>query len=221
MGKDAQQRVISDLNNRYTAKKYDYSKKVSDENLATILEALRLTPSSINSQPWRFIVLASDDAKKRMHGTFANKFQFNAPHILASSHTILFAHNPRYNKQDYNKVIDAMVHDGRLNEDAKADAFGAFYFVELNTDINGNTAPWTKNQLYIALGNALHTLARLKIDATPMEGVDADLINKEFAKELDGYICELALTIGYRHADDPNAIKPKSRLALNDIIISI
>jgi hypothetical protein len=43
--------------------------------------------------------------------------------------------------------------------------------------------------------NTLHTLARLKIDSTPIEGLDIDLVNQEFKKELSGYQCEVALAI--------------------------
>ena len=67
--------IISDLNQRYTVKKYDSSKRISSEDLTTILEALRLSASSINSQPWKFVVVESDSAKQRLHDTFANKHQ--------------------------------------------------------------------------------------------------------------------------------------------------
>jgi nitroreductase / dihydropteridine reductase len=51
-------------------------------------EAMRLSASSINSQPWRFIVIENDAANQRMHDTFVSKFQFNQPHIKAASHVI-------------------------------------------------------------------------------------------------------------------------------------
>ncbi|MDF4367587.1 nitroreductase family protein, partial [Vibrio parahaemolyticus] len=54
--------IITDLNSRYTAKKYDETKRVSQEDMAIIKEALRLSASSINSQPWKFIVIESDEA---------------------------------------------------------------------------------------------------------------------------------------------------------------
>ena len=47
------EQIISELNQRYTTKKYDASKRISSEELAIIKEALRLSPSSINSQPWK------------------------------------------------------------------------------------------------------------------------------------------------------------------------
>uniref|UniRef100_UPI003AF96159 hypothetical protein n=1 Tax=Thiolapillus sp. TaxID=2017437 RepID=UPI003AF96159 len=39
-------------------------------------ETLRLSASSINSQPWRFVVIESDEARQRIHDTFVHKFQF-------------------------------------------------------------------------------------------------------------------------------------------------
>jgi len=210
--------IIKDLLWRHTAKKYDATKRISNEDLAVILESLRLSPSSINSQPWKFIVLNSDEAKQRMYNTFINKYQFNQPHIFDSSQIILFAYNPFYTKDNYAEVIDKKILDGRIKPDKKESTMGKFVFVDLNTDKTGYNGHWTKAQLYIALGNLLHTLSRLKIDATPMEGIDTDLVNKEFAPELDGYRCDVALAIGYSHDDDYNAKLPKSRLSKDKVI---
>ena len=57
--------IISDLQNRYTVKQYDASKKISKDDMKVIEEALRLSVSSINSQPWKFIIIESDEAKQR------------------------------------------------------------------------------------------------------------------------------------------------------------
>jgi len=214
--------IIKDLSSRYTTKKFDASKKVSQADLAVIMEAMRLSASSINSQPWKFIVIESDDAKQRMHNTFANKFQFNQPHVMTASHIIIFAHNPKYTRANYEAVIDKGIEDKRTKPEDKEGAFGAFAFVELNTGENGDTSAWTKAQTYLSLGNTMHTLARLNIDSTPMEGIDTELVSKEFAVELDGYVTDVALAIGYRDAEnDYNIAPPKSRLAMEDVIVKI
>jgi nitroreductase/dihydropteridine reductase len=211
--------IITDLKSRYTTKRYDTSKRVSQEDLAIVTEAMRLSASSINSQPWKFIVLESDEAKQRLHKTFENKFQFNQRHALEASHIILFAHNPAYNRGDYAKVIDTDIASGRTKPENREQAFGAYAFVELNTNEQGSNAIWTKSQTYIALGNTLHALARLGIDSTTMEGIDSDAISQVFKEELDGYTCDVALAIGYRDsAEDYNADLPKSRLAAEDIV---
>ena len=214
--------IIDDLQARHTTKKYDSTKKIPQEDLDVLFEAMRLSASSINSQPWKFIVIESDEAKERMNKTFAHQFQFNQPHVFESSQIILFAHNPRYTRDDYAEVVDNGIEDMRTTLEERESAFGGFIFAELNTDENGNTSYWTKAQTYLALGNTLHTLARLKIDSTPMEGIDIELVNEEFKNELEGYQCDLALAIGYHHPEeDYNAKLPKSRRSLESILARI
>lgn len=211
--------IIDDLQWRHTTKKYDPSRKVSQEDLEVLLEAMRLSASSINSQPWKFIVLESDAAKQRMHKTFASKFLFNQPHIMECSHVILLAHNPYYSSENYYAVVDKGIADQRIKPENRENAFGAYVFAELNADENGNNGHWTKAQTYIALGNMLHTLARLKIDSTTMEGIDTELVNEEFKLELSGYRCDVAVAIGYHDSqEDYNATQPKSRLSLDRIV---
>jgi len=215
--------IIEDLSSRYTSKAYDKTKRVSAEDLATIEEVLRISPSSINSQPWKFIVIKSDEAKERFASTF-KKHEFNKPHATNASEIILFANKIHFSKEDYKKRLDASLAAGRLNQkgyDKQLER--AFDFAKMVADENGNNGHWTKAQTYIALGNVLHALARFNIDSTPMEGVDAEEIKKEFAKELgDDYECTFALAIGYHKAEkDYNRKLPKARMAKEDVIIEL
>ncbi len=214
--------IIDDLTWRHTAKKYDTTKKVSKEDLEVLYEAMRLSASSINSQPWKFIIIESDEAKARMDKTFVNNHAYNRPHVFDSSQVILFAYNPYYTRDDYAEVVDKGIEDKRTKPEDREGAFGGFAFAEFNTDENGFTGHWTKAQLYIAIGNTLHTLARLKIDATPLEGIDIDLIAEEFKEELAGYQCDVAMAIGYHHPeDDFNAKLPKSRLSAEKVFVHL
>jgi len=215
--------IIKDLNTRYTAKKYDATKRISAEDMQVIKEAIRLSASSINSQPWKFIVLESDEAKQRFHDTFSNMHQFNQPHAKEASHTILFAHNPHFTKEQYAKVVDAEVTSGHLPAERYNDMLnGAYGFAELNTDEAGFNGNWTKAQTYIALGNTLHTLARMGIASTPMEGVDSKLIGEVFKDDLDGYVCDFALAMGYhKEGEDYNHGLPKARLPIDDVITTL
>ncbi|TFH92282.1 NAD(P)H-dependent oxidoreductase [Vibrio ouci] len=214
--------IIKDLNTRYTAKKYDTEKRISAEDMDVIKQALRLSASSINSQPWKFIVLESEEAKQKFHDTFANMHQFNQPHAKEASHTVLFAYDPKFTKEKFAKRVDAEVTSGHLPADMYDTFMGAYAFAEMNTDETGFNGNWTKAQTYIALGNLMHTLARLGIDSTPMEGVDGELIGKAFSEELEGHVCELALSIGYhKDGEDYNHGLPKARLAMDDVVTTL
>lgn len=214
--------IIEDLLWRHSTKKYDATRKIPEEDLDVLFEAMRLSASSINSQPWKFVVIESSASKERMNKTFARKHQYNQPHVFDSSHIILFAYNPRYTRDNYAQVVDKGIEDGRTKPEGRESAFDVFTFAEFNTDDTGNTSCWTKAQTYLAFGNTLHALARLRIDSTPLEGIDIDLVNEEFKEELGGYQCDVALALGYRHPeDDYNAKLPKSRLSLDTILVRI
>ncbi|MGR5120024.1 nitroreductase family protein [Vibrio astriarenae] len=211
--------IIKDLHSRYTAKKYDAAKKISAEDMEVILEALRLSASSINSQPWKFVIVESDEAKQRLHDSFANKHQFNQPHAKEASHTILFAYDPNFTKEKFAKRVDAEVSSGHLPAEMYDQFMGAYAFAEMNTDESGFNGTWTKAQVYLALGNIMHVLARMGIASTPMEGVDGKLLGELFKDELDGHVCELALSMGYhKDGEDYNFGLPKARLAREQII---
>jgi len=211
--------IINDLKNRYTAKKYDKNKKISKEDIEIIKETLRLSASSINSQPWKFIIIESEEAKARFHETFKNKHQFNQIHAKEASHTILLAHDPKFTKEKFSKRVDEEVISGHLPKEKYETFMGAYAFAEDNTDENGYNESWTKAQVYLSLGNLLHVLARLKIDSTTMEGIDSDLIAEEFKDELDGHVCSVAIAMGYhKNEEDYNFGLPKARLKQEDII---
>lgn len=214
--------IIESLLWRHTTKKYDATKKIPQEDLEVLFEAMRLSPSSINSQPWRFVVIESDEAKQRMSQTFAHKYQFNQSHVFDSSQIILFAHNPHYTRDDFAEIVDKGIEDKRIKQEDREGAFAIFAFAESNTDETGDTSKWTKAQTYLAFGNTLHTLARLNVDSTALEGIDIDLVNEEFKKELGGYQCDVALAIGYHDPEeDYNAKLPKSRRSLNSVFVRI
>ncbi|MFT6984780.1 MAG: nitroreductase/dihydropteridine reductase [Psychromonas sp.] len=51
-----------------------------------------------------------------------------------------------------------------------------------------------------------------------MESVDSQLIGEIFKEDLDGYVCEVALDVGYHlEGEDYNNGLPKARLALEDV----
>lgn len=130
----------------------------------------------------------------------------------------MLAHNPHYSLEDYEKVVDSDLANGRGGPETRDAALSKYSFAESRTDPAGFNGVWTVAQVYIALGNALHTLARLDVDGTPMEGVDQELISEVFAEELDGYVCQVALAVGYHHPDGFNKKLPKSRLPMKDVL---
>ena len=49
--------------NRRSIRTYDADHKIPKETMLKILEDAALAPSSVNSQPWRFVVVESQEGK--------------------------------------------------------------------------------------------------------------------------------------------------------------
>ena len=54
------------MKQRRSCRAFDPEKTVSREELLKIVEAGRLSPSACNSQPWKFIVVDSPEAKEKL-----------------------------------------------------------------------------------------------------------------------------------------------------------
>lgn len=58
--------IVELVRTRYTTKHYDPARRISDRDIADLMEVLRLSPSSVNSQPWHFFVTGTDEGKARV-----------------------------------------------------------------------------------------------------------------------------------------------------------
>lgn len=76
---------LSLAQNRYTTKIYN-GKTLSKETLEQLNEILRLAPSSINSQPWEFILVGD----KRKDEVFAPLSLMNEERVKQASHIVIF-----------------------------------------------------------------------------------------------------------------------------------
>lgn len=187
--------------NRYTTKLYS-SKRVSDEDIAKLKEILRLTPSSINSQPWQFVFISDEPTKE----AFAKVSFINEERIRQASHLVVFMAN------------SALPSFEEKLAKASTEAGVGFYHKVQKPKGDVSLYAWMNNQVYISLGFFLSACASMGIDSTLMEGI----INTEYDKLLNEpqYTTLFAVAIGYRDPEDSNQLHlhPKSRLPLEDVV---
>ncbi|NDP28896.1 MAG: NAD(P)H-dependent oxidoreductase, partial [Flavobacterium sp.] len=58
--------ILDLIQKRYTAKKYNADKAIPQEKIEDLKEILRLTPSSINIQPWKFTFVQNPEIKAKL-----------------------------------------------------------------------------------------------------------------------------------------------------------
>jgi nitroreductase len=66
---------------RRSIRRYE-AKKISDEDLRSILEAGRQAPSAANRQPIKFVIVTENELKKELSDALFNRFVKDAPVIV-------------------------------------------------------------------------------------------------------------------------------------------
>ncbi|MDN3620679.1 oxygen-insensitive NAD(P)H nitroreductase [Polaribacter undariae] len=211
------------LNSRYTVKEFDATKKVSTEDFEQIKSLLRLSPSSINLQPWHFIVADSAEGKARIAKGTEETFPFNTPKVLDASHVIVITARTNVDENYINSILDKEDEDGRYaKQEYKDQAYaGRMMFANLHRYDLKDVQPWIEKQVYLNMGSLLTGAAVLGIDACPMEGVDVKALDKEFGLHEKGYTALAVVSLGYRKDTDFNSKLPKSRFSEETIITKL
>ena len=206
--------LLKVLQSRYTTKAYDASKKIPTEQFNQLLEILRLAPSSINIQPWHFFVADHTAAKERIAKALVGKYDYNAPKVLDSSHTILFCTKADIDAEHLDQLLSQDDQSGRFKDEQakqgqKETRSG---YIDYYRNEKGDIQRWAENQTFIALGQMLLAAGIENIDATPIGGFNEEILSDELGLSKQGLIPSVLLTLGYRSEQDFNAKLPKSRL---------
>lgn len=206
---------LEDLQWRYATKKFDASKKVSEKDLETLLEAVQLTASSYGLQPYHVFVITDAELRKKLQPVSWGQTQ-----IVDSTYLIVMA-----NKTE----VDAEWIDAYLKNISKTRSIPLEALNEYREVMHGNLlnlsveekSKWSAKQTYIALGNLLSAAATLKIDTTPMEGFDSKAYNELLGLTEKGLNACVVTAIGYRSADDATQHFAKVRQSKKELITQI
>jgi nitroreductase / dihydropteridine reductase len=203
------------LNWRYATKRMNGS-KIETKKLQSILEAIRLAPTSMGLQPFSVVVV--DDLKTRQAMA---PVCFNQPQITESSAVLVFS----IWKNITEKEVTIFIENIAKTRGVTAESLEGFRN-NLMGLVNGKTHEelqiWAARQAYIALGIGLAACAIEEVDSTPMEGFNPAGLDEVLHLDEKGLKSVVMLSIGYRDAqkDFLNG-KAKVRRASKDFFIKI
>lgn len=207
--------VLNKLNWRYATKKFDSTKKISKNDLDTLLEAARITASSYGLQPYHFFVIEDEETRMKL-----KKASWDQSQITDASHLLVLANKPTFDESLVDTYIDKLV---EVRGVAKEDVAG--YSQMMKSVLVGLTdaqkSSWTSDQTYIVLGNLLTIAAEMEIDACPMEGFDNAQYNEILGLKDKNLNAAVVMAIGYRSEDDETQHYPKVRYSKEKLITHI
>ena len=207
--------IIDALQWRYATKKFDPTKKLSQAQLDSVIESLRLSVSSYGLQPWKFIVVTNPQVRAQLRAVAWNQSQItdaSALIVLAVQKTVDVAY------------VDRFVAEVARTRNIPVDALKG-YADMMKGSISGRTPEqvkeWSSRQVYVALGTAITAAASLGIDACPMAGFDAVKFDEILGLGALGLESRVLMPVGFRATDDDMAKATKVRFAREQVVIEV
>lgn len=204
---------------RYTCKAYDSQKKIDQHTFEQLLECLRLTPSSINIQPWQYLIATSDDAKHRITQAMQGHNAHNIAKVQDASHVLVFCGYRTLEQAHLDKVLLAEKNAGRFLDDEsfkKRKQLCQLYIQEY-ANAPEVLSTWIKEQLHIALGQLLLSAQIIGVQATAIGGFDPVLLDESLGLPNKNLNSVMIVSLGYASDNDFNRQLPKARLAPQEI----
>jgi nitroreductase len=204
---------------RHATKEFDPEKKITDDDFQIILEAARLSPSSLGIEPWKFIIVQNQELREKLR-----EVSWGAQGQLpTASHFVLLLSRTAVDvKYDSEYIADQMVNRRGVPEKIfqnmlkryKSFQESDFHLLESDRAV----FDWAGKQAYIALGNMLTAAALLGVDSCPIEGFDMDAVNKILHEEgllENGHLqISVMAAFGYR----VSAPRPKIRKPMEEVV---
>ncbi|MFY7752346.1 MAG: nitroreductase family protein [Exiguobacterium acetylicum] len=192
---------------RRSIRNYDTDVKISKEEMTQILEEATLAPSSVNMQPWRFLVIDSEEGK----ATLAPLAKFNQVQVETSSAVIAVFGDMNAVDQLEN-IYDTAVAKGLMPQEVRDRQVPAIQGMYSSVSAND-----LKDSILIDSGLVsmqLMLVARAHgYDTNPIGGYEKDQITEAFGLEKERYVPVMLLSIGKA----VDAGYPSVRLPINDI----
>ncbi len=209
--------LIEKLQKRYATKKFDSSKKVSEDKIQRILQAANLSASSIGIQPYKFVLVKNEEKRKALV-----EHSFGQMQVADASHLLVIAIRTDINHEAFlDSYIDFMETEralpkGTLNA-YKEMAAGFIKAQDSSEKMN----TWTAKQAYIVLGTLLIACAEEGVDSVPMEGFVPEKYNEVLNLKEKNLSAVLVLPIGYGAEDDAYKSLKKVRRPLSYMVEEI
>jgi len=207
--------IINSLEWRYATKKFNPSKKLSNQQINTLKNAFNLTATSFGLQPVKMVVISDKELQEKIvaHSYYQRQ-------VADASHLLILCIENDITTKDINAYFDLEKKVRNVDESVIAGFRKQLIDIYQNKSIEEKQLS-AKQQAYLILGNLLTVCAVEKIDACPMEGFIPEKIDELLNLKEHNLKSALLLPVGFRADDDIMSEMKKVRKPLNETIIEI
>lgn len=207
--------VLNAFHYRVSTRSYDGSKKIPAEDFNYILELGRLSPSSVGSEPWEFIVLQNPELRQAI-----KPYCWGIPTMETSSHIVVILAK-KNNRYDSEFMLESIRRRGVTEEKMEATLNKYRDFQQNDSKVLESERAlfdWASKQTYIALANMMTGAAMIGIDSCPIEGFDYAKVNQILAEaglfDANEWGISVMCTFGYRDKE----VRKKARKTFEQVV---
>lgn len=207
--------IINSLEWRYATKKFDYSKKLSNNQINVLKKAFNLTATSFGLQPVKMIVIQNKELQEKFV-----EISYNQRQVADASHLLVLCIDTDTTTEDINAYFDLEKETRGISESTIANFRKQLVEMYQNKSIEEKQLS-AIYQTYIILGNLMTVCAVEKIDAIPLEGFIPKKVDELLNLKEKNLKSVLLLPVGYRADDDIMSGMKKVRKPLSETIIDL
>jgi len=180
---------------RRSIKNYDPTVKISKEEMEEILSLATKAPSSVNMQPWRFLIIESPEAKAKL----APLARFNQNQV-ATSAAMVAVFGDLNNFEKFEEIYGKAVEKGYMPLEVKEGIHKSFagYFETISREEMENVVLIDGGLVSMQFMLAARAYG---YDTNPIGGFEKDQIAEAFGLDKERYIPVMLISIG--KAADP------------------
>jgi nitroreductase / dihydropteridine reductase len=212
--------ILESLNWRYATKSFDTTKKLTQDQVSFVKEAMRLSPSSYGIQAWKFVEIKTPETRQKIKEIGWNQGQYTE----ASNLFAFCTYTDPVTKGD--DLVNTYVEEISKQRDVSVESLEGYKAMMVNAMKNGNTSGdptysqyWLDDQLYIALGQTMTACALAGIDTCAMEGFDITKANEVLDLTKDGLRVKCFLAVGHRNPQDKYSTTKKVRNPIGKVFL--
>ncbi|KFF08939.1 NAD(P)H-dependent oxidoreductase [Chryseobacterium luteum] len=183
------------LSRRYSVKKFNHE-IIPQDILHNILESGKLSASSLGLQPYKVLVVESEEMKQKLIPAFYNPSQ-----VSTCSHLIVII-SKKTIEESYIHGYFNHISEVRETPVEKLDLFRKSINQHITQKTKDEIFNWAEKQSYIVLANLMYAAAIESVDSCPMEGFRQDLIEEILSINPDTEKVTVTLALGYRSEED-------------------
>ncbi|WP_373471616.1 nitroreductase family protein [Carnobacterium alterfunditum] len=189
---------------RKSIRLYNEDVKISHEEMLEMIQKATTAPSSVNMQPWRFVIVESPEEKQKLKPLI----RFNTPQNETSSAMILIFGDMEcyeYGEEIYNQAVEENKMSAEVR-DKQLEAIIPYYKnlsrQKMNDILKIDSGLFAMQFMLVARSHGY--------DTCPIGGFEADQLAEAFGLDKNRYVPAMILSIGESMDDGYQSVRLKA-----------